>query len=233
MGAAIAKFSKALVGRMGRNDSATMIVRLLRLQYLAYAGSIGVFWYSGWRNERVAPGDHSFPFPGASKLRKRFGPDRPDPTIPGGYSPTSGKAELSGPGLTAGTIGAAAVSGSAWGGTEAVCKSILHGLGLTVTSAKRQTQNSSSGLVSDHWVGCKLCYAEDVAPGPGGMSLDQAAQVIMRRLGGHYTGGPLVFTTIRNGFRIQVLYKTAGMGFGAEDAGTIIHVGVRKVGYNP
>lgn len=226
---AILKTAASLLGgKLGSTEKATLIVRSLRTMYGGSATVILLTWYLAYRNERVAPHKSGFPFPGTSKLKAKFRPDRPNTDHDIGYQPNSGKTKA-----TVGSPGSVTVSGSGsagppdWGGTKAVAESIVQGLGLSVSSSKRSTETTTTGGVSDHWIGCKECYALDNTGSV--QAMDQAARTIISRLGGHYNGGELVFSTEKNGFRIQVLYRTyiGGNHF------THIHVGVRKVGYEP
>lgn len=61
----------ALVGKIAGKavprDPATVVVRVGRFTYGASVTYIALLWYWGWRNERVAVGDHTFPIPGLYK----------------------------------------------------------------------------------------------------------------------------------------------------------------------
>lgn len=119
---------------------------------------------------------------------------------------------------------AAITPGGGWAGSKGVASSLVKGLGLSVTSEKRDTKNTSSGGVSDHWTGSKTAYAYDL--GGSVRSMDKAAMQLARRLGISYRRGqPLVETIYRKGYRIQILYRTniGGNHFNH------IHVGVRKI----
>lgn len=79
MGEFLKTAATLLAGRMnGSTNKATFIVKTLRTVYVVDATLIGVIWYSAWRNERVKPGEMSFPFPGWKKLKRKFPPDRPE-----------------------------------------------------------------------------------------------------------------------------------------------------------
>lgn len=68
-----------LAGNMaGSNNKATFVVKSLRTVYVVNGTAILVIWYSAWRNERVKIGEAKFPFPGATQLKRRFAPDRPE-----------------------------------------------------------------------------------------------------------------------------------------------------------
>jgi hypothetical protein len=214
-----------IAGKLGSNQKATFIVRSARTVYGGTAGVIILTWYTAWRNERVAPGEGKFPFPNA-KLRKRFTPDRPNTDHDLGYQ-SSAKTVTSSPGSTVIT-GQGKPGPPDWGGAREVAYALVAGLGLKVSSSKRSGETTSTGGVSDHWVGCKECFALD---NEGSVAhMDRAAIKIMSRLGAHYNGtSELVHTVEKNGFRIQVLYRTYVGG----NHYTHIHVGVRKVGYEP
>ncbi len=120
-----------------------------------------------------------------------------------------------------------------WEGTEGPVQQLvaLCGPGFSVSSAKRDTQMTKSGNVSDHYVGNKDAYANDIVWGssePTGKS-DEAASKIVAALGGSPDWGKNggVFSATINGIRYQVLYKTNEGGnhfnhihLGAERAGS-------------
>lgn len=120
-----------------------------------------------------------------------------------------------------------------WEGTEGPVKQLvaLCGDGFSVSSAKRDTQMTKSGNVSDHYSGNKDAYANDIVWGssqPNGKS-DEAASKIVAALGGPAGWGKNggVFSTTINGIRYQVLYRTNTGGnhfnhihLGAEVAGS-------------
>lgn len=79
MGAFLKQLATLAVGKMaGSNNKATFIVKTLRTTYIVNGSLIAVIWYTAYRNERVAPGEASFPFPGVKDLKKKFSPDRPE-----------------------------------------------------------------------------------------------------------------------------------------------------------
>lgn len=209
---------------MGSTERATLIVRFLRMNYIAGATGITVFWYTGWRNQRIADGSNEFPFPGVKRLRAKYAADRPDSEGDPGYQgPVSGGG--GGGGMAVGSPGSISAGGG-YGGTEGICKALTHGTGLSWTD-KRATKYTTTGSVSDHAFICEKCYAQD---GKGSVTdMDRAARTIMSRLGAEYRGGTIEHTTTKNGYRIQVLYKTMLGG----NHYTHIHVGVRKEGYIP
>lgn len=230
MAAALKAFSgqigQLLLGKLGSNQKAQLIVRLFRLYYGASAIWVLLIWYTAWRNERVAPGEIGWPFPGVKKLKERFPPDRPGTDDDPGYAGPGGGGAA---GMKTGQVGKGKLDtsgGGSWGGTKAVADSLVAGLGLSL-SDKRSTMSTTTGGVSDHWTGCKECWAYDCSGSVPDM--DKAARTIMSRLGANYSGGTLEHTTEKGGYRIQILYRTllGGNHF------THIHVGVRKVGYVP
>lgn len=220
-------------GKMGTMDRASLIVRGGRLSYIGSAAWIIAIYYAGWRNERIAPGEGRFPFPGVEKLKEKFPVDRPDEDEGGGYSP-QGASQFGGGGGggQSGGSGGGGLDfgggGGSWGGTKAVAEALADGLPLHVESTKRSTATTTSGNISDHYTGCKECYAIDLSGSVGAM--DRSATIIIKRLGGTYNGkSTLEFTTTKNGYRIQILYRTMTGG----NHFTHIHIGVRKVGYVP
>jgi hypothetical protein len=119
--------------------------------------------------------------------------------------------------------------GGDWGGSQPICQALTrygYANGLRLVSAKRDRRTTASGGVSDHWTGNTIGYAEDISNGARPTpEMDRTAVQIMAALGEAYDpGSPLVFTTRRNGFRIQVLYRTQ-VGGNHDDH---IHVGVRR-----
>jgi hypothetical protein len=140
-------------------------------------------------------------------------------------------AQAAGP-VSAGPIfkvnGSTAYGPPTWAGSKEIADR-LRALApqLTVVSSKRDTQNTKSNNVSDHWNGMLYGYAYDLSDGgsptPG---MDQAARDIMAALGVNYDGrSELVENVTKNGYRVQVLYRTnvGGNHFNH------VHVGVRKV----
>lgn len=116
----------------------------------------------------------------------------------------------------------------AWGGSYDVARGfadVATGLGLRVTSEKRDRQMTKSGNPSDHWTGSKNAYAFDLSDGYATKNMDLAAQRIAARLGVNYSGGPLELTKVVNGYRIQVLYRTNTGG----NHFNHLHVGVSRV----
>ena len=114
--------------------------------------------------------------------------------------------------------------GGGWGGSKNIAYSLTRALGLTATSEKRDRKNTSTGGVSDHWTGSKNAYARDM--GGSVSAMDNAAVRLARSLGIAYKKGQaLVATVNRNGYRIQVLYRT-NVGGNHFDH---IHVGVRRI----
>lgn len=121
--------------------------------------------------------------------------------------------------------GAYGGSTEGWGGSKAVAVGLIDGLGLPVASEKRDRRNTTSGRPSDHWIGSKTSYAFDL--GGSVAQMDAAAVALAGKLGIKYRQGqPLKATLVRNGYRIQVLYRTSVGG----DHFDHLHVGVRKLG---
>jgi hypothetical protein len=115
-------------------------------------------------------------------------------------------------------------AGGGWGGSLGIVNSLTSSLGLSSTSEKRDRRSTSSGGVSDHWTGSKTAFARDLGGSVGAM--DSAAMRLARSLGISYRKGqPLVATVTRNGYRIQVLYRT-NVGGNHFDH---IHVGARRL----
>jgi hypothetical protein len=93
---------------------------------------------------------------------------------------------------------------------------------LTATSEKRSTKNTASGGVSDHWEGSTNAYAYDLSGSVANM--DKAAKALMRQFGINWDGGEIVKNIYRNGYRIQILYRTHVGGNHYDH----IHIGVRR-----
>lgn len=208
----------------GSVDRATLIVKVGRGLYLTTATGITALSYAAWRSERVEKGERTFPIPftaSARKLKARYDAGGKDPEIPTGYVPGVGAAL----GIKSGQTGGTPISaGGGWGGSEGVAKGILKAAGVPESawgSQKRSTQSTATGGVSDHWTGCKQCYAVDGSP------VQKYVDGIMKVLGLHYTGGPVDWPSVeKNGYRIQVGWLVA-------DHYDHFHIGVRKVGYTP
>lgn len=116
-----------------------------------------------------------------------------------------------------------------WGGAKKfadLAAQIARRHGCTVVSAKRSTEATLSGGVSDHWVGATHSYAVDLdacdLSFPGGAA-DQAARDIAAAfdLPGH-TG---VISAYRGRYRIQLLWQTYVGG----NHYNHVHVGVRNI----
>jgi hypothetical protein len=83
MGAFLKQALTLIAGQMaGSNHKAAFIVKTLRATYIVSGGMVGLLWYSGYRNERVAPGTIDFPFPGLTKLKRQYSADRPEKELP-------------------------------------------------------------------------------------------------------------------------------------------------------
>ncbi len=114
-----------------------------------------------------------------------------------------------------------------WGGSQSIATGVAaigRQSGLVVSSEKRDRQNTASGGRSDHWTGSKDSYAYDLSGSKAKM--DAAARSILASLGMDWSGGPLVLNLTRNGYRLQILYRTNVGG----DHYDHIHIGVRRIG---
>lgn len=116
-----------------------------------------------------------------------------------------------------------------WQGTEGPVKELAGLTGLQVVSAKRSTRNTTSGNMSDHYIGNASAYANDLGWGkstPTPQS-DAAASKIVSALGGPANWGQKggVFSKTINGIRYQVIYRSnvGGNHFNH------IHLGAKKV----
>lgn len=101
-----------------------------------------------------------------------------------------------------------------WGGTQGPVQQLaaLAGKGFEVISAKRDRQYTTTGSVSDHWIGNKNAYANDIGWGSSRptQASDEAASRIVAALGGPSNWGEKggVFNKTINGIRYQVIYKS-------------------------
>lgn len=156
----------------------------------------------------------------------------PSPTPVDQFTPTPASPPVSGrqaqpPAPLRGHV-QAVKPGGGWAGSQGVVQTLarLAG-GLEVTSAKRDRRLTKTGRTSDHWTGSTNAYAEDLSDGVATPQMDAAAQRIARALGSGWTpeDGALELTVVRNGYRIQVLYRThlGGNHF------THIHLGAKRV----
>lgn len=119
---------------------------------------------------------------------------------------------------------AAPQGGGGWAGSKAFGGQLVKGVGLKVTSTKRDRKNTASGGVSDHWTGSKNSFAWDL--GGSVRQMDRSARQILGRLGVDWDGrSPVVVTRNIGGFRVQVLYRT-NVGGNHFDH---IHVGVKRL----
>jgi len=116
-----------------------------------------------------------------------------------------------------------------WGGAQKFAElavRIARRNGCSVVSAKRATETTASGGVSDHWEGARHSYAVDLddcdLTFPGGAA-DRTAREIAAAfdLPGH-TG---VVSAYRGRYRIQLLWQTYVGG----DHYDHVHVGIRNV----
>ena len=115
-----------------------------------------------------------------------------------------------------------------WGGSQKFAVA-LAGLGrrygCVSTSEKRERKYTSSGGISDHWVGSSNAYAVDIdSPSctmgyPGGEA-DRTAEAIAAVLGmPEHTG---TVETVRGSYRFQLLWQTDGHY-------NHVHIGVKRV----
>jgi hypothetical protein len=116
----------------------------------------------------------------------------------------------------------------AWGGSKKFALA-LAGLGerfgCVATSEKRERQYTSSGGVSDHWVGSLDAYAVDIDSEactmdyPGGEA-DRTARAIAAALGMPSHAG--VVNAIRGAYRFQLLWQVA-------EHYNHVHIGARRI----
>lgn len=114
-------------------------------------------------------------------------------------------------------------AGGGYAGTEMIVKSVPT-FGLRVSSEKRARRWTSSGNVSDHWVGARNAYARDLAGSKAQM--DRA----FRKLG-EFFGVKLRYNAINNftitvggaRYRVQIIYGPA------VEHGDHIHIGVKRL----
>jgi hypothetical protein len=106
--------------------------------------------------------------------------------------------------------------GGGWGGSQAVVNiaiKIGRKHGLHVTSTKRATRSTSSGGVSDHWIGSKNAYAADQSNGSTPTpQMDATAKEIALAFGLPWSGSGLVNGTFTDPqgrkFRVQMIYRS-------------------------
>ena len=121
--------------------------------------------------------------------------------------------------------------GGGWGGSEGpAIAAARHAktLGVKTSSGKRARMSTASGGVSDHYQGNKNAMARDLSNGSNPTpQMDQLAYDLAKQLGNrrYRKGQPLVFSTVKNGYRYQVLYRTQ-VGGNHNDH---VHFGVKKV----
>jgi hypothetical protein len=118
-----------------------------------------------------------------------------------------------------------------WGGTQGPIEALAAASRLPVVSVKRERRSTTSGGVSDHWVGCAQCFANDLGTTPP--AGDAPASLIAAAIAGPgyqtwgRTGG--VLNVERCGIRFQLLWRTYVGG----NHYNHIHIGARRVGYAP
>ncbi len=116
-----------------------------------------------------------------------------------------------------------------WGGSQKfaeIAVQIAHRHGCSVTSAKRASETTTSGNVSDHWEGATHSYAVDLGgcdlSFPGGAA-DQVASEVAATFGlPAHTG---VVDAYHGHYRIQLLWQTYTGG----DHYDHVHVGIRNL----
>ena len=153
---------------------------------------------------------------------------------PGGYGAQPQRGQMYSQAAAAGgrPTGRGFTPGGGWGGSEGVIKSLVgpsvKAQGLRVTSAKRDNKNPASGNRSDHHIGNKNAFAWDISNGNNPTpQMDAAASDIVRRLGGPANWGKRGgnFTTTRNGYRFQVIYRSQVGG----NHNNHIHIGTSRL----
>jgi hypothetical protein len=118
-----------------------------------------------------------------------------------------------------------------WGGTQGPVEALAAASRLPVVSVKRERRSTTSGGVSDHWLGCAHCFANDLGTTPP--AGDAPASLIAAAIAGPgyqtwgRTGG--VLNVERCGIRFQLLWRTYVGG----NHYNHIHIGARRVGYAP
>jgi len=115
-----------------------------------------------------------------------------------------------------------------WGGSQKFAVALAgvgRRYGCVSTSEKRERKYTSSGGISDHWVGSSEAYAVDIdSPSctmryPGGEA-DHTAEAIAAVLGmPEHTG---TVETVRGSYRFQLLWQTDGHY-------NHVHIGVKRV----
>lgn len=133
--------------------------------------------------------------------------------------------------IVPGDLQAALCPHGGWGGTQGPIEALAAVTGLPAISLKRDTRNTLSGGVSDHYVGCAECFAADLGTTPPAGDAP-ASRVAAAIAGPGYqawgrTGG--VLSVERCGIRFQLLWRTYVGGNHYDH----VHVGARRVGYVP
>lgn len=167
------------------------------------------------------------------KLGKNFTPPSKGETATEKYNALSSVATSavdSAASVSGGVVSGTLSPSGGWGGTEGPVKAVTANLpaGFSVVSEKRDRMSTSSGGVSDHWVGSKTSFARDIGWGSGSPTAasDALASRIVAALGGPSdwgrSGGNFVTTV--NGIRWQVIYRSMVGG----NHYNHIHVGARR-----
>lgn len=130
-------------------------------------------------------------------------------------------------GMPDGATSGALRAGGGWGGSRGVATGayqVAKEFGATIVSEKRDTKNTASGGVSDHWTGSKGSWATDI--GATGAKGDKIAQGIAAKYGMSWKPGSWASKTISvNGkkYRLQ-------LGWRVPDHFDHVHFGVKLVG---
>jgi len=97
MGAFLKQAAQLIAGQMaGSNHKAAFIVKTLRFTYISSGTTIAALWYSAYRNERVKPHTIEWPFPGLSKKKRQYPPDRPEKELASEQHTTAAASNASG-----------------------------------------------------------------------------------------------------------------------------------------
>ena len=112
-----------------------------------------------------------------------------------------------------------------WGGSQIILDRAAKPFADLISSQKRDTQNTASGGISDHWVGATSSYAVDISA--SGEEGDKIALQMHKRLGlvePYETSWKNYTSKKYPGFTFQIGWKTDGDHFDH------VHVGARNDG---
>lgn len=126
--------------------------------------------------------------------------------------------------------------GKTWGGSQSIAnqfRDLAKANGLSVMSEKRNTEHTTSGGVSDHWVGSKNSYAFDMSNGSQPTpEMDKYAAETAAALGAgaqwKKQGSKGILNVVKDGYRYQMLYRITGAANGGNHMNHV-HLGVKKV----